>query len=269
MQFFDTMTDLLPRVFAGLALIAVLFAGEASAKENPAALTFPEDTFAFSNDTVFAYGVDEQGKLTISKKEKVPDFSHRCFVLCRATLQFLKFARFDPAAPEVSDEEYRRIVRQVSRIPVWLPKRPDNRRIIVPGYANLYNFTRGRQGMLKEELGNWLPTYLRIGNWRIVFPMPRPGQAALARWLTRQIDQGRPCAVFLARFPKMNHVVIVYNYRREPGGSIRFIIYDPNYPGEEAWLRFRAGQSSFELQKRWYFPGGRVNALRVYLSPFH
>jgi len=26
---------------------------------------------------------------------------------------------------------------------------------------------------------------------------------------------------------------------------------------------------SFDFAKRWYFPGGQVNAMRIYLSPLH
>src|SRR5438094_285467 len=80
------------------------------------------ETFAFSNDTVFAYGVDEAGRLTMHRKEKAPEFSHRCFVICRAVLQFHKFARFAPEQPRVSEKEYASLIRRVSRIPVWLPE---------------------------------------------------------------------------------------------------------------------------------------------------
>lgn len=251
-----------------LILLAVLALLPASAHADPA-LVFPEETFAFSNDTVFAYGTDEQGGLTMVRKDKPPDFSHRCFILARATLQFHKFARFEPAAAPASEETYRRLIGYLSHIPVWDAERPPEDRVVFPGYPNLYEFSRGRQGLLKEELGNWWPTYLRVGNWRIVFPMPRFGQAGLSRWLTRRLDRGEPAALFLARFPKMNHVVIPFDYHREPGGDILFDLYDPNYPGEKSWLRYVAAERSFELQKRWYFPGGRVNALRVYISPFH
>lgn len=253
------------RLFA-IALALALLASPAHARR----FEFPEDTFSFSNDTVFVYGTDELGTLTVARRDKQPEFTHRCFVLARATIQFWKFARFDPSLPRASDDEYRALVRHVSRIPTWFGVRKPERRVVIPGYANLHEFTRGRQGMLKQELGNWLPTYFRWGNQRILMPIPRGGQARLADWLTRRIDDGRPSALFLVRFPHMNHVVLPFAYERASNGDIGFEVYDPNYPGESARLRYVAAERSFDLEKRWYFPkGGRVNALRIYLSPFH
>jgi hypothetical protein len=81
--------------------------------------------------------------------------------------------------------------------------------------------------------------------------------------------EGRPRALYLARFPHMNHVVVPYAVKPEPGGNLRFQVYDPNYPSCPSWLLYRADQRSFDFEKRWYFPGGRVNVMRVFISPFH
>ena len=233
----------------------------------PRAFDLQRDTFAFSNDTVLAYGVDEQGKLHISRREKPVDFGHRCFVLARAVMQFQQFARFAPEAPKVSREEYRRLVKRVCRVPVWSDGPAG--RIVIPGYRDLHDFSIAYEGLLKENLGNWLPTYLRLGNWRMTMGHPRAGQAAAARWLEQSVEAGKLRAMYLARFPKMNHVVVVYGMRREPAGDLRFTVYDPNYPNQPSWLLYRADERSFEFQKRWYFPGGRVNVMRVFISPFH
>ena len=224
------------------------------------------DTFAFSNDTVFQYGVDEQGRLHISKREKPAEFGHRCFVLSRAVLQFRQFAQFEPRQPSLTRDEYRLRIKQVCRVPVW-SRRAE--RIVIPGYADLHGFSRAYEGLLKEHLGNWLPSYLRVGNWRMAMGHPRWGQAAAARWLSAALDRGQPRALYLARFPHMNHVVIPYAQRREAGGNISFSVYDPNYPNEPSWLFYRASERSFEFQPRWYFPGGRVNVMRVFISPVH
>ncbi len=225
------------------------------------------DTFAFSNDTAFQYGVDERGKLHISVREKPADFAHRCFVLARAVLQFYQFARFAPAQPRLSREEYRRRIKKLCRIPVWSDGPAE--RIVFPGYADLHSFSLAYEGLLKEHLGNWLPTYLRVGNWRMAMGHLRTGQASAARWLGASLDRGQPRALYLARFPHMNHVVIPYAQHHEAGGNISFLVYDPNYPNEPSWLFYRASERSFEFAPRWYFPGGRVNVMRVYLSPFH
>jgi hypothetical protein len=67
----------------------------------------------------------------------------------------------------------------------------------------------------------------------------------------------------------MNHVVIAYRMEKRPAGRTRFLCYDPNYPGVPSWVEYVPAERSFEFQKRWYFPGGRVNLLRVFISPFH
>lgn len=248
-----------------LVAIAVLWSGleAASARD----FDLHRDTFAFSNDTAFEYGVDEQGKLHIHLRKKPVEFSHRCFVLARAVLQFRQFTEFDPKRPRVSREEYERLVKKVCRIPVWSsgPKE----RIVIPGYADLHDFSVAYEGLLKEDLGNWLPTYLRVGNWRMALGHPRMGQAFVARWLVDSLDHGQPRAIYLARFPSMNHVVIPYKMQREAEGNVSFTVYDPNYPNQPTWLFYRASERSFEFDKRWYFPGGRVNVMRVYISPIH
>ena len=225
------------------------------------------DTFAFSNDTYFQYGVDEQGNLHISRRTAPAEFSHRCFVLARAVLQFHQFAHFDASRPRVAREEYRRLIKQICRIPVW--SRGPSEKIVIPGYANLHEFSVAYQGLLKENLGNWLPTYLRLGNWRMIMGHFRAGQAAAAGWLANSIDRDVPRAIYLARFPHMNHVVVPYAVRREAGGNLSFTVYDPNYPNEPSWVFYRASERSFEFERRWYFPGGRVNVMRVFISPLH
>jgi hypothetical protein len=66
----------------------------------------------------------------------------------------------------------------------------------------------------------------------------------------------------------MNHCVVVYSMERTKRGK-RFWLYDPNYPEKPAWLDYVESERSFEFQRRWYFPGGRVNVMRTYISPFH
>ena len=251
------MLRLLP-VFFLLALSVVSFARD---------FNLQRDTFAFSNDTVFRYGVDERGTLHIARREQPAEFAHRCFVLSRAVLQFYQFAEFQPRQPRLSREEYERRIKAVCRIPVWGDQA--RAKIIIPGYRDLHRFSLAYEGLLKEHLGNWLPSYFRVGNWRMAMGHPRAGQVAAARWLSASLDRGQPRALYLARFPHMNHVVIPYAQRREAGGNISFLVYDPNYPNEPSWLFYRASARSFEFAPRWYFPGGRVNVMRVYLSPLH
>src|SRR5271154_5013405 len=95
----------------GLALLAACGARAAA----PTHFDWRADTIAFSNDTVFAYGIDEAGRLTIHRRETPARFAHRCFVLARAVLQFRRFARFAPGEPRATEAEYRALIAQVCR----------------------------------------------------------------------------------------------------------------------------------------------------------
>lgn len=225
------------------------------------------DTFAFSNETVFAYDFDERGAMHLQTKETPPAYAHRCFVMTRAVLQFHRFARFDPGRRRVSRGDYAKIIRRISRVPVW--SCGPREKIAVPGFRDLHSFSKAEPAVLQENLGAWLPTYLRVGNWRMGMGHLRAGQAAAARWLAASVDDGKPRAVYLARFPRLNHSVIVYAARRRPNGDIRFAVHDPNYAGETTWLDYIAAERSFDFAQRWYFPGGRVNVMRIYISPIH
>jgi hypothetical protein len=227
------------------------------------------DTFAFSNDTVLEYGTDASGHLTMARKEEKARFAHRCFPMSRGVVQFHRFARFDPERPRVSEAEYRQLARRIFRIPAWRTPYPTAKRIVIPGFSDLHAFSATYEHLLKANIGNWIPTYLRPGNWRIIHPVPRSGQARLAQWLVERVDHGDLGVLYLFRIPWMNHVVVVFGYERLDGDDVRFTVFDPNYPNEKAPLYFRASESSFEFPERWYWTGGRVNAIRVYLSPFH
>ena len=240
-----------------------LLLGAAQARE----FDLQRDTFAFANETAWGYRVDHRGELHIGTRKTPARYAHGCFVLARAVLQFHQFAHFAPDRPRVSSAEYRRLIRAVCRIPVW--SRGPRERIVIPGFADLRSFSLAHPRLLQENLGAWVPTYLRPGNYRMAMGHPRAGQAMVARWLEASVRAGRPRALYLSRFPHMNHAVVAYAAEREPDGNVRFLVYDPNYPGQPASLRYVHQTRSFAFQKRWYFPGGGVNAMRLYLSPLH
>ena len=260
-------------LFKQAALFALFLAGvncfTAPAAATPVRFDFRSDVFAFSNDTVFAYGTDEAGRLTMRKRETPVEFSHRCFVLARAVMQFRQFARFDPDLPRVSPLEYRRLVKKICRVPVWRTPFSPDRAVVIPGYRDLHDFSKANEHMLKEELGNWFPSYVRVGNWRMSLVFPRFGQKWAADNLTRALDRGRLQAVYLARSLHMNHCVVLFDYHRRENGDLEFDLYDPNYPGEKGALYYHAADRSFDFPKRWFWTGGRVNLMRVYITPWH
>ena len=47
--------------------------------------------------------------------------------------------------------------------------RRENQRVVFPGYADLREMSKARQGLLQENVGLGWPTYLRPGNGRMFF----------------------------------------------------------------------------------------------------
>lgn len=224
------------------------------------------DAFSFANETVFAYGTDEAGRLEISSQPSSTAFKHRCLCMVRATMQFWKFAHFDPQAPKVSAAEYRRRVRALFHLSAWRRSRGPGARIVFPGYTDLWSFSAANRKLVQEEMGGWFATYLRPGNWRMACPLTRLFQGTTARGVERDLATA-PQALYLAKWPSMNHAVLAYSSEHMADGRLRFHVYDPNYPGQSAWLDYRPDRALFDFQKRFYWAGGDLRAFRIFLSP--
>src|SRR6185295_19452761 len=127
----------------------------------PASLRFGVDTFAFPNES----RSNNPGK---------PDlYANYCFVMARGVTQFQRFARFDAAAPRLTPEEYVARVKDVVAQAPWEDPWPADRRIVIPGYASLHEFSRAQEAAVKEGMVGRFWTLLHWTNWRVVFPMPR------------------------------------------------------------------------------------------------
>lgn len=227
------------------------------------------DTLSFPNDTFLVKGHDESIDIKQQENGYPPIYMHRCFVLTRAVIQFHKFARFDPSLPKVSEEKYDALIRHICRIPTWWPTFSKEEAIVIPGYKNLRDFSAARQYLFQKDIGWWLITYGRIGNWRMIFPSLPSMRSVAARKITERLDRGDLQAVYMCVFPKMNHCVVIYDYQRQKNGNIVFWAYDPNYHNTSTWLVYDAAENQFVFQKRWFFPGGTVHLMRAYISPFH
>ena len=223
------------------------------------------DAFSFSNETFFAYNVDKSGQMHVTSKATPEHLTHRCFCFTRGVMQFWNFARFEPGQPRLSKEEYRTKLRALFRIPVW-SKRTD--RIVFPGFKNLWDFSKTHEQLVQDEFGSWVLTYLRVGNWRMACPLVRFMQRGTAEDLFAEVSRGKLRAVYLAKFPSMNHAVIVYAGKRLPDGRIRFQVYDSNYAGASARLDYVPDRNLFDFERRFYWPGGELRAFPVYTSPF-
>jgi hypothetical protein len=227
------------------------------------------DTFAFENQLYFDYKPlsDSQTQILIRRRHgRPPDFSRHCFQMCRAVVQFFQFAEFRPDLPKVSKSDYAEIVRRVSRIPPW--SSGPTKKLAIPGYKDLHSFSLGQTLAIQKNLGLWWPSYWRVGNWRIVLPVPRSGQERMARWLRDKIDQDRIPTVYITRFKPINHCLVVYHYTSGQNGDTVFDVYDVNQPGKHVHLAYRSSDRSFYYDKTWYYRGGLVNVLPLYVSLF-
>ncbi len=253
------------RLFRCLPLLFVLPTFVAPAH----AATFDpaRDTLAFANETYYEYATDPHGQVTFHKRsvQEEDAYSRHCFVMVRTVLQFHKFAVFRPDLPKLDEPAYGRRLRQLSATPVWSTE--PSTKVVIPGYPDLRSFSADHVLLFQRSLGAWWPSFWRLGNWRIVLPVPRAGQARLAAWLRERVDRGQIAAVYLTRFRPLNHCMVVYGYRRQPNGDVLFSVYDPNRPNVRPTLRYTAADRSFTLDKNWYWGGGRVTALRLYQSP--
>jgi hypothetical protein len=229
--------------------------------------SFPQDTFSFSNQLYFDYQTTPKGNIQVHARAdgKTPDYSRHCFVLVRSLLQFQRFAEFRPDLPPLSENEYRSRVRELVRIPAW--SSGSATKVQFPGYPDLYSFSAAHSLMLQKNLGIWWPSYWRVGNWRIVFPVPRSGQERLAHWLQNRLDNGNVEAIYITRMKPINHCLVAYRYVTQTNGDLLFFVYDVNQPAKEVHLRYQIADRSFYYDRTPYYPGGLVSAMKLYVSP--
>ena len=225
---------------------------------------FEKDRFAFANETVWNYQKETNQKKIVSQKP----YTRRCFVMSRATIQFWKFAQFSLHPSKLSQEELARRIRQITQIPVWKNLVSKNR-VVIPGYANLYEASAAEPAIFQKNIGLGWPTYFRPGNFSIIFPPFSSQQEKLHRWLQKNLDKGTPAIVWLINFPSLsiNHAVVVYKNQSEDEFTY-YYVYDPNLKDHPQILQYDSTKKEFSYSKTFYFSGGKVKVRPVYLSPF-
>jgi hypothetical protein len=217
------------------------------------------DAFGFANELLWSYGFAADGTWRATERIPEPEYAHRCFVLVRSARQFFQHARFAPEAAPLGDAELRERVRRIVETSPRVQK-PDDERIVIPGYASLRALSRSRETLLKESLGGAVWSYIERGNWRMVIPMSRRHQASTARELKAALDANRPPIVHLVRFPRIeiNHAMLLFAYTESENG-IAFSAYDPNAPDTAVSLAYDRATRTFLLERNTYFAGGRVD----------
>ena len=247
----------------GICGLLVIFTGCSSPQvASTRAFQFETDTFAYANEIENAYGYDEKGEWCKRPVKPEPTYSRHCFVVARSARQFFQHARFEPDLPEVSEADYRKLVRKVVGMS---PRKDLPAQIVIPGYANLREFSAEHEPLLKEECGSLWQSYFQRGHWRMVFPFTGRQRERMAGQLMEAVQAQRPPVVHLVRFPglEINHAVVIYD-ARETEDEIRFAVYDPNSPESPTRLAFDRKKRTFEFPRNKSFEGGLVQAYEVY-----
>jgi len=250
---------------AALWILLVLAAGCASPRAPlEAPLAVPDNVLAYQNGLVWEYRFDDEGDWVARRREPSPEYSHRCFAQVRTVRLYFQYARFDETLPKLSRDEYRTRVAEVHAQNPRDPG-PPQRRVLFPGYPNLYQFSLDHADLIQEVDGGLWRSYVQRGNWRMVIPFTRGHQARMARSFMEAIDLNRPPVVRLVRFPRItiNHTIIPIDYEQDEE-RIVFQVYDPNIPEEPRPLVFDRESRTFDFVRTDYFPGGRVDAYEIF-----
>ena len=241
---------------AGCASVAPLETAVRHAPPPPS-LRFGADTFAFPNES----RTKNQGK---------PDlYANYCFVMARAVSQFLRFARFEPGEPPLSPAEYAERVRRATARPPWADPLPAAERVVIPGYASLFELSRAQENAVKDGLGGRFWTFVHWTIWRVVFPMPGWQQERVARESLAELQGGRPVQWLVTNFPipELNHTVVAYEYRPAGAGDVDFVVYDPNDPYAPGIITWSQAQQSFVAARLFDTDPGQIRAFRMYYGP--
>jgi hypothetical protein len=227
----------------------------------PAPLRYPEDTFAFKNETVWNYVNGTPQAETRAPRQ----YTNRCFVLSRSLVQFWKFARFDPNQKPLPADQLARRIREVCARSVWLPALAPKDRIVIPGYHNLHQASDKMRGVFEANLGLGWPFYFRAGNMSITFWVTRTTEERLNGEIFHDLQLNTPTIVWVYRFPslKMNHVVVIYAGTHDRAGY-HYRVYDPNYCDRYSNLDYDPGSRTFSYQNVYFFKGGPVTVRSIY-----
>ena len=136
---------------------------------------------------------------------------------------------------------------------------------MIPGYANLRDFSRDYETLLKSESGSAWGSYLQRGNWRMILFFSARHQERMAAQLTASLHRNRPPIVHVADFPHLhiNHAIVLFGVR-ESDTEIVFDVYDPNDAAAPATLRFDRQKRRFYFPACSYFQGGQVDVYEIY-----
>lgn len=161
--------------------------------------------------------------------------------------QFFLHARFEPAQPPPTSERRIALVREV------LGRKADtasaeDRRVVIPGYANLNEFSRLQGHLLRAE--SWLgcPCQGRAPMVMKALGGSDAQKNAAASSLAGSLAANRPVLVRLYRHHALKYDRSLLLFRaQEQDGEVRFQAYDPAAPRQPVQLSFNRASREFAL----------------------
>jgi len=250
-------------------LIALALSGCGTVRRESAAsrrpFLFQQDTLCYANQLVWEYHFDPAtGQASHSRREPPPTYTHHCFVVARSAKEFFEHARFDPSLPIADESTYRQLVRRVVSQSPRRWSRADEK-IVIPGYANLREFSAAQERLLKDECGGAWQSYFQRGHWRMIFPFARSHQEHISRQLVEALKENRPPVIHIVRFPSLaiNHAILLFD-ACESDSEIIFTVYDPNAFDQPTTLTYDRVARTFNYPRNAYFQGGRVDVYEIY-----
>ena len=244
---------------------AILVAVHSAVAGSADGFNYSRDTLSFKNWTVFSY---ENGQIVSHKNQFGHHYSRRCFVMTRTVEQFYKFARFQPNAPKLDENELHKRIRAVTRKSPWHDALPPEKRIVIPGYRNLRELSAANTRLMQRNIGLGWVVYLRPGNVRMFYLHDKNYQVKTHDLLEQALARHEFFIAYLSDFPilHINHSVLVYKRSRPQSadGSDHYLVYDPNHPEVPHHLEWLPAKREFSYQKDDEFAGGFTRVFEVY-----
>ncbi|MEN9573628.1 MAG: hypothetical protein RL514_1483 [Verrucomicrobiota bacterium] len=234
----------MPILLAGLLALPALFAGCSALRPTAQVVPSGPRAFDFVTDTL---ALPTPEPAPVEEPEALSAAALRGHVDAGVARQFFLHARFEPAQPPPTNERRLALVREVLGRKANEPS-AEARRVVIPGYANLREFSRLQGHLLRAE--SWLvcPCEARTPLVLKAFGSRDAQKVAAARELAGSLAANRPVLVRLFRHRplKYDRSLLLFS-AQDQAGELRCQAYDPAAPSQPVQLTFNHASRTFAL----------------------
>ena len=231
-------------LLVALVVLPALLTGCAGLRESAQGVAPGPRAFDFATDTL---ALPTRAPALLENQEPLSESAlsgHRDAGVAR---QFFLHARFEPGLPPPSNARRFALVREVlGRKADGLPA--GDQRVVIPGYANLREFSRLQGHLLRAE--SWLLCACEARTAVAVkaFGKRDEQKVAVVQALGGSLAANRPVLVRLhqQRVLKYDRSLLLVS-AQEQDGEMSFQAYDPAVPSGRVQLRFNRESRAFAL----------------------